>query len=90
MKALVFKPTNPVAFGIFGMMDRADSIRTATLDLAHGYYALTLTCPPILDTAESVFDHVNTETTYSMNPGDVIVWSNGKRELCLSHGWASI
>ena len=90
MKSFVFKPAAPAAFATFAMMDRADSIRTATLDLAHGHYALILTCPAVFEDAESVFDHVNLETAYSMNPGDVIVWANGKRELCLSKGWADI
>lgn len=40
--------------------------------------------------AESVFDKMNTDGDSYMSVGDVIVWNNGKRELCLSEGWASI
>lgn len=40
--------------------------------------------------AESVFDAMNTCGDCYMTPGDVIVWNNGKRELCLSEGWATI
>lgn len=40
--------------------------------------------------AEAVFDAMNTSGDSYMCPGDVIVWNNGKRELCLSEGWATI
>lgn len=40
--------------------------------------------------SEAVFDALNTSEDSYMCPGDVIVWNNGKRELCLSEGWATI
>lgn len=45
--------------------------------------------------AESVFDAMNlhgmnNELPVYMRVGDVIVWNNGKRELCLKNGWACI
>lgn len=43
-----------------------------------------------MENAEHVFDALNTSGDSYMTPGDVIVWNNGKRELCLAEGWASI
>lgn len=40
--------------------------------------------------AEMVFDALNLSGEAYMTVGDVVVWHNGKRELCLTEGWASI
>lgn len=40
--------------------------------------------------SEAVFDALNTSGDSYMTLGDVIVWNNGKRELCLAEGWACI
>ena len=45
--------------------------------------------------AESVFDAMNLHGIRNDLPvhaqvGDVIVWNNGKRELCLKNGWACV
>lgn len=50
---------------------------------------------PALDNAEEVFDAVNqtgalTDSGAYMTVGDVIIWCNGKRELCLQRGWVTI
>lgn len=39
---------------------------------------------------EQVFDLMNLDSGNFMAVGDVIVWNNGKRQLCLNAGWATI
>lgn len=47
-------------------------------------------CLGTMKDAEAVFEAMNTSGDSYMTPGDVIVWNNGKRELCLGVGWATI
>lgn len=45
---------------------------------------------PRCDDPEQVFDRMNLDSGNYMSVGDVIVWNNGKRQLCLNVGWFTI
>lgn len=90
-KAIIFKPLDDIAFAMFARMSDAEAVKAATLGMETGVYDAKVMTPPMAD-AEAVFDFINLESKHvaSMNPGDVIVWANGQREVCLSMGWAPI
>ncbi len=67
--------------------------------LAHGHIYKMVNPHGALDknmeSAGDVFDAMNEKGVYDNLPvhmavGDVIVWNNGKRELCLPDGWAIV
>lgn len=45
---------------------------------------------PRCENEEQVFDRMNLDSGNHMSVGDVIVWNNGKRQLCLNDGWFTI
>ena len=67
-----------------------DAVKALALaGLNAGTFSLVTVAPAMAD-AEAVFDWVNLESDRSMNMGDVILWGNGRREVCLLTGWADI
>ena len=80
------------ALAIRGRFGDAMAIVTAQELLASDGYAM-LNARDVLANckdAEEVFDALNMSDDHYMTVGDVIVWNNGKRELCLGQGWATI
>ena len=57
-----------------------------------GFYRAIGLTRDLID-AESAFDFYNCEENNlatSMSVGDVLIWTNGKRELCLNVGWSDL
>ena len=84
--------SNDQALAIRGRFGDKEAIETARNLLDNGNYVM-LNAREVLATAtdaEEVFDALNMSQDHYMTVGDVIVWNNGKRELCLGNGWATI
>ena len=89
-KAIVFKPLDEMALITYTRCTPEGGAELAALAMESGAYEAKVITPALAD-AEAVFDFINlkSKAVASMNPGDVIVWDNGQRELCLSIGWVA-
>jgi hypothetical protein len=95
MRAILFRPADSLMTDRQCMLSRGiggDHVESVRSLMDCGFYrAVGLTRD--FEDAESAFDFLNSEENNladSMSVGDVLIWTNGKRELCLNVGWADL
>lgn len=70
-----------------------DAIETAQILLNGGLAFKMVPARDVLENcndADEVFHAMNMSEDHYMAVGDVIVWNNGRRELCCPDGWQNI